>query len=62
MVRQVEAVELGEQVGTQPAELLLVRHGYAPGQAQRVLDLLQFQHEAEDFVVVGHHFARENCA
>ena len=57
---QIEPVELGLQVSRQPSELLLVRHGDTPAEGERVLDLLELEHEAEDFVVVAHHFLGEN--
>ena len=60
VVRQVEAMELGKQVGTQPSELLLVGHGDAPAQREHVLDLLQLEHEREDLVVIGHDFWGED--
>ena len=60
VMREVEPVEFGLQVGAEPAELLLVRHGDAPGKRQRVLNLFELEHEGENFVVVVHHFLREN--
>lgn len=60
VVYQVESVELTLESGLQPPESLLVGHGYPPRLAERVLDLLEFQHEGEDSPVAAHDLLRED--
>ena len=60
VVRQVEPVELGLEAGAEPPKLLLVAHSDAPGGSEHVLNLLQFEHEGENLVIIAHDFLSEN--